>query len=142
MGKLFESLDPSHIDFILCQQMFFVGSAADGASVNISPKGLDTFRVLDTCTVAYLDLTGSGNETAAHLRAGGRVTVMFCAFEGKPLILRLYGRGKVVHPRDPDWANFSAHFPTLPGTRQIVVINIDRVQTSCGMAVPRYEYVG
>jgi hypothetical protein len=108
--------------------------------INLSPKGLDSLRILSETQVAYLDLTGSGNETSAHLQENGRITLMFCAFQEPPMILRLYGQGWTVLPTDSDWAGLAAHFPSLPGTRQIIVAEIDRVQTSCGMAVPLYAF--
>lgn len=144
MGKVFAALDDDAREFIARQHVFFVATAplaADG-HVNLSPKGLDTFRVLGATTVAYLDLTGSGVETIAHLRENGRVTVMFCSFEGRPRILRLYGRGRAVEPGDAEWADLSAHFPALSGIRSLVVVEVERVADSCGYAVPRYEYVG
>lgn len=128
--------------FIAAQPMFFVGSAplsTDG-HVNLSPKGLDSLRVLGPHRVAYLDLTGSGNETAAHLAENGRITLMFCAFDGSPRILRLYGRGEVVLPGSPLWQELHPLFPDHPGARQIIVAQIERVQTSCGFAVPLMHY--
>jgi len=144
MAKLFESITPTLQDFIAAQQMFFVASAPLGATghVNLSPKGLNSFRVLSPHQVAYLDLTGSGNETSAHLQENGRVTLMFCAFQGAPKILRLYGQGQVYLPHHPDWEKWAQLFPQLVGTRQIIVIDIERVQTSCGMGIPLYEYQG
>jgi hypothetical protein len=144
VGKVFERLDDDLRRFISRQHVFFVASAplaADG-HVNLSPKGLDTFRVLGPTTVAYLDLTGSGVETIAHLRENGRLTVMFCAFEGRPRILRLYGRGRAVEPADAGWAELAAHFPALSGVRSVVVMEVERIADSCGYAVPRYEYAG
>jgi hypothetical protein len=144
MGKVFAELDDDLRAFIGRQHLFFVATAplaADGF-VNLSPKGLDTFRVLGPTTVAYLDLTGSGVETIAHLRENGRLTVMFCAFEGRPRILRLYGRGRAVEPGDADWPAVAAGFPDLPGVRAVVVLDVERIADSCGYAVPRYEYVG
>lgn len=122
--------------------MFFVATAASDGHVNLSPKGLDSLRVIDPVTVAWLNVTGSGNETAAHLLEHPRMTLMFCAFDGKPLILRLYGEAKAVHPRDPEWEGLLAKFEDIPGSRQIFLLNIEFVQTSCGMAVPLYEYQG
>ncbi|MCC6830026.1 MAG: pyridoxamine 5'-phosphate oxidase family protein [Thermoleophilia bacterium] len=124
--------------------MFFVATAPleAGGHVNLSPKGLDTFRVVDAHRVAYLDLTGSGNETSAHLAQNGRITVMFCAFEGPPDILRLFGRGRAVLPGDDGWDDLRARFPDLPGVRQIIEVTVDRVQTSCGFAVPLYTPAG
>lgn len=144
MGKLFPELDDDLRAYIARQHVFFVATAplaADG-HVNLSPKGLDTFRVLGPTTVAYLELTGSGVETVAHLRENGRLTVMFCAFEGRPRILRLYGRGRAVEPGDPEWAAVSAGFPPLPGARSVVVLEVERIADSCGYGVPRYEYAG
>jgi hypothetical protein len=143
MGNALESISPELRAFIESQHVFFVASAPlePGGHVNLSPKGMDTFRVLGPNRVAYLDLTGSGNETAAHLLENGRVTVMFCAFEGKPVVLRLYGRGRVVRPGSSDWAELSPLFPALPGARQFIVVDVTRVQTSCGFGVPvmRFE---
>ena len=110
--------------------------------VNLSPKGLDTFRILSPQQVAYLDLTGSGNETSAHLQENGRITLMFCALEKAPSILRLYGKGRTVLPGSPEWKTLYSHFVPIPGARQIIVADIDRVQTSCVMAVPLYTYQG
>jgi hypothetical protein len=144
MGKLFAGIDDDLRAFIARQQMFFVATAplaADG-HVNLSPKGLDSFRILGPTTVAYLDLTGSGVETIAHLRENGRLTVLFCAFEGRPRIVRLQGRGRVVMPGDSQWAEVSAHFPPLPGVRSVIVLDADRISDSCGYGVPLYEFTG
>ncbi|MBO2007821.1 pyridoxamine 5'-phosphate oxidase family protein [Hymenobacter negativus] len=138
--KQYTEIDDTIRSFIEQQHVFFVGTAAPDGRVNVSPKGLDSFRVLDGKRVAWLNLTGSGNETAAHLREQNRITIMFCAFEGKPNILRLYGSARVFHPRDVEWAEFSPLFPPLPGARQILVVEIDLVTTSCGMAVPFMAY--
>jgi Pyridoxamine 5'-phosphate oxidase len=144
MGKLFAELDDALREFIAGQQMFFVATAPLSAEghINLSPKGLESFRVLDSKTVAYLDLSGSGIETVAHLRENGRIVIMFCAFAGAPRILRLYGRGRSVEPQDADWAGFQAHFPDLPGTRTVVVVELERIADSCGFGVPLYEYQG
>jgi hypothetical protein len=144
MAKVFDSLTDDLQRFIEAQQIFFVATAplaADG-HVNLSPKGLNSFRVLSPHQVAYLDVTGSGNETSAHLQENGRLTLMFCAFQEPPLILRLYGKGRTVLPDAPEWNDLSARFALLPGTRQIIVATIDRVQTSCGMGVPLHEPAG
>lgn len=144
MANVFSEMTLPHQEFIQRQQLFFVATAplaADG-HVNMSPKGLDTFRILSPIRVAYLDLTGSGNETSAHISENGRITLMFCSFDHKPLILRLYGRGHVVLPSDTDWIELSSNFEILPGARQIVVVDIHRVQTSCGYGVPMYDYQG
>lgn len=142
MAKFYPALNEELRAFIARQHLFFTASATAEGRVNLSPKGLDSLRCVDDHTVAYLDLTGSGNETAAHLRADGRITLMFCSFETQPLILRLYGRGRVIRPRDDDWPAWSAHFPPLVGARQIVVVTVDSAQTSCGYGVPLYRYEG
>jgi len=144
MAQFFTALNPDLREFIAKQHMFFTASSPAGSEgrVNLSPKGMDTFRVLSDNEVAYLDLTGSGNETAAHLRENGRITLMFCAFADKPLILRLYGRGEAIHPRDAAWNELVPHFHELPGQRQIVRVRIESVQTSCGFAVPLYVFEG
>jgi hypothetical protein len=142
MGRAYEHLTPQLQAFVEAQHMFVVATAPSrGGHVNVSPKGLDTFRVLDERTVAYLDLTGSGAETIAHLRENGRITLMFSAFEGPPNIVRLYGHGAVVVPGDDRFAELVARFPEQPGTRAVIVATLDRVSSSCGFAVPRYEHV-
>lgn len=143
MAKFSTELSTSLREFILQQKIFFTASAPQEGRVNVSPKGMDTFRVLSPQRVGYLDATGSGNETAAHLLQNGRVTVMFCAFEGAPLILRLYARGHIVRPADAEWTQLRPLFgPPLPGERQLVVAAIESVQTSCGFGVPFFEYKG
>ncbi|WP_438447793.1 pyridoxamine 5'-phosphate oxidase family protein [Gorillibacterium sp. sgz5001074] len=144
MGKLFDALLPEHQEFIRRQHLFFVASAPLGPEghVNVSPKGHDVFRILSANRAAYLDLTGSGNETSAHLLENGRITVMFCAFEGPPNILRLYGSGQVHLPGSPEWEELEPLFPALPGSRQIITVDIRKVQTSCGYAVPFLSYEG
>jgi hypothetical protein len=141
MAEFFPALNDEHHALIARQPVYFVATAAAGARVNLSPKGLDSFRVLDAYTVAYLDLAGSGNETHAHLVADGRITVMFCAFDRPALILRIYGRGRAVLPQDAEWAELAAKFDLLPGTRQIFVIAVEEVQTSCGWGVPEMALV-
>jgi hypothetical protein len=144
MGKLHESIKPAHREFIEKQHMFFVATAplsADGR-VNLSPKGLDCFRVLSENRCAYMDLISSGNETSAHTLENGRITIMFCSFEGSPLILRLYGKGFTVLPGSDEWEQYSSHFKIYPSTRQIIVADIDLVQTSCGFGVPLFDYTG
>lgn len=141
MAAFFAALNDQQRHFIAAQPIFFIASAPGEGRVNLSPKGMDTFRVLGDNRVAYLDLTGSGNETAAHLLQNGRVTVMFCSFGEKPLILRLYGRGQVLHPGQPAYELLAPLFPVLAGTRQIVDIEVEQVQTSCGFAVPRMALV-
>jgi len=144
MAKFHEQIEDHHREFIESQHLFFVSTAPLSAEghINLSPKGLDSFRVLSPTKVAYMDITGSGNETSAHILENGRITIMFCAFGGPPNILRLYGHGHTVLPGDPDWHDISSHFQILPSTRQIIVVNIFKVQTSCGFAVPYYEYTG
>jgi hypothetical protein len=143
MGRTFATI-PDHLaDWMAAQPVFFVATApldTDG-HVNVSPKGDDTFRVISPTEVAYLDLTGSGAETIAHTRENGRLTVMFCSFEAKPLILRLYGRGTTVVPGDDGWDELAARFPERAGARAVVRLAVDRVQTSCGYAVPRMDLV-
>lgn len=133
-------LDDKLIDFIGRQKMFFTATAPEEGRINLSPKGMDTFRVLDPSTVAYLDMTGSGNEASAHLKQNGRMTIMMCSFEGAPLILRLYGHGEVVRPHNARWDELHANFDSIPGERQIIVLKIDSIQTSCGFAVPEFEF--
>ncbi|MNW51683.1 Pyridoxamine 5'-phosphate oxidase [compost metagenome] len=144
MGKMFDSMLPEHEAFIRRQHLFFVGSAPLSAEghVNLSPKGYDSLRILSPNEVAYLDLTGSGNETAAHLEENGRITIMFAAFEGQPLILRLYGKGQVILPGSADWEQLEGLFPKLSGARQIVLVSVYGVQTSCGYGVPLFSYDG
>lgn len=142
MAKFFDALSTEQKYFIRRQHLFFTASAPQQGRINLSPKGMDTLRILDDNTVAYLDLTGSGNETAAHLSENGRMTIMLCAFEGEPLILRLYGRGEVILPQDPQWNDVITHFDVISGTRQIIKLNIESVQTSCGFGVPLFEYTG
>ncbi|MBC8121613.1 MAG: pyridoxamine 5'-phosphate oxidase family protein [Gemmatimonadaceae bacterium] len=139
MSKFYAKLNASLQEFIRTQKIFFTATAPEDGRINLSPKGMDTFHCIDDTTVAYLDLTGSGNETAAHLSENGRITVMFCSFTEEPLILRLYGAGRAVLPRHADWSAFHAHFQPVAGERQIIVIEIQAVQTSCGYAVPVYD---
>jgi hypothetical protein len=143
MAKVFEQITEDQAAFIARQPLFFVASAplAGDGHVNVSPKGMDCLRVLGTHEVAYIDMTGSGNETSAHLLENGRITLMWCAFEGAPLILRLFGQGRTILPGDPDWDSYAERLPSLPGARQIIAATIDRVQTSCGFAVPFMEFV-
>ena len=126
--------------FIEKQPIFFVATADETGRVNVSPKGLDTLRIVDDNRIVWLSLSGSGNETAAHVQATGRMTLMFCAFEGDPLILRVYGQAKVYHPRDEMWDELVSGFTEMAGTRQIFDLNIDLVQTSCGTGVPVMEF--
>ncbi|MHB8473584.1 MAG: pyridoxamine 5'-phosphate oxidase family protein [Gammaproteobacteria bacterium] len=140
MGQRHSALTEKLSEFIRRQKMFFVGTADRDGHVNISPKGMDTLRVIDSSRIVWLNLTGSGNETAAHLAATGRITLMFCAFEGDPLILRVYGRGRAIHPYDIEWPQTATIFPALPGARQIIDVRIELVQTSCGFGVPLFDF--
>lgn len=142
MAKQFPSIDDRQLDFIAAQQIFFVATAAADGRVNLSPKGKDAFRVLDPNRVLWLNLTGSGNETAAHLKRKPRMTVMFCAFEGPPTILRLYGTARAVHEWDRDWEALYGYFDAATGARQVYDMQVELVQTSCGFAVPNYLFEG
>ena len=144
MGRVFAEIDESLATFIRAQHVFFVATApldADG-HVNVSPKGLGSLAILDPHTLAYLDLTGSGVETIAHLRENGRITMLFSAFDGPPKTLRLYGRGRVVPVEDAEFARLAVHFPKMLGARAIIVVGLDRIADSCGYGVPRYGYEG
>jgi hypothetical protein len=138
MGRVLDTITPEIARFVTAQPVFFVATAprSDDGHVNCSPKGLDTFRVLGDNEVAYLDLTGSGAETIAHVRENGRITLMFCAFDGKPNIVRLYGRAQVIPWDHPDSARWRSHFPSFLSARSIVVVAVHRVSTSCGYGVP------
>ena len=141
MGKVLDHLTPELQAFVARQHVFFVATAPlQGGHVNLSPKGRDAFRVLAPGRVAYLDLTGSGNETSAHLLENRRITIMFCAFEGPPLILRLYGQGRTVLKGSAEYVELAPHFPDLPGARQIFVVDLTRVQSSCGDGVPFMDF--
>jgi hypothetical protein len=142
MAKFYSELNDTLREFIGRQQMFFHATAPNRGRINLSPKGLDTFRILGDKRVAYLDLTGSECETAAHLAENGRLTIMFCSFAEKPLILRLYGRGSVVRARDAEWSDLRPHFADVPGERQIIVLDVESLMTTCGFAMPMYEFQG
>ena len=143
MGRTHDRIDDALAAWLARQAVFFVATApADGGHVNVSPKGLDTFRVLDDHTVAYLDLTGSGAETIAHLRDDGRITMMFCAFSGPPRIVRLHGRGEALGVGTDGYAALVDRFPDLPGARAVVCMSVERVADSCGYAVPLMDLVG
>ncbi len=139
MSRVLDGISAELRAFLEAQPVFFVATAptSEDGHINCSPKGLDTFRVLDEHTVAYLDLTGSGIETVAHLRENARITLMFCAFSGRPDIIRLHGRGRVVPADAPDAADLLARFPEYPGARSVIVVDVERVSSSCGYAVPR-----
>jgi hypothetical protein len=144
MGKHFSTIDDTVRKFIAAQPVFFVGSAPLSAEghVNVSPKGLDTLRILGPHTVAYLDLTGSGIETVSHVKENGRIVLMFCAFQGPPKIFRLYGHGRAVEPQDPEFPALAARFPEFEGTRSIILIEVSRIADSCGYGVPLLRYEG
>jgi hypothetical protein len=142
MGKVYQQIDDSLARLIRSQHVFFVATAPlnPAGHLNLSPKGLNSFRILDSTTVAYLDLTGSGVETIAHVRENGRIVLMFCTFEGAPKVLRLYGRGDVIEPDHPRFTELRDHFDEQPGMRAIIVVSLDRIADSCGWGVPRYRY--
>jgi hypothetical protein len=142
MSGLLDELDDPIATWIERQHLFFVATAAAEGHVNLSPKGLDTFAVLDRHRVAYLDLTGSGVETIAHIRDNGRITVMFCAFDGAPRILRLFGTGQVHYPDSPEFAELAGRFPEHLGTRSVITVDVDRIHESCGYGIPIYQYQG
>lgn len=142
MAERFARLEPEHQRFIDRQQVFFVASAAPDGHINLSPKGQDTLRVTADDRLLWLNLTGSGNETAAHLAQANRMTLMWCAFEGPPLILRVYGSARVIHPRDADWQACSELIPAPLGARQYFDVQVEFVQTSCGYGVPLFEFRG
>lgn len=141
MAKQFDELNDALTNFIQQQKIYFVATATQDSRVNVSPKGMDSLVVISNNKVAWLNVTGSGNETSAHIQQQPRMTIMFAAFEGPPMILRLYGNAQVVHRKDPQWDKLYPLFKPLPGARQIFVLDIDLVQTSCGMAVPFFDYV-
>jgi hypothetical protein len=143
MGKVMLEISDELAEFIRSQRVFFVATAplSSEGHVNLSPKGLDTFRILSPKRVAYADMTGSGNETSAHLAENGRITLMFCAFEEKPKILRIYGRGRTVLKTDPDWSALADGFEDRVGLRQLIVTDVTRVMTSCGFGVPLMKFL-
>jgi hypothetical protein len=142
MGQRYSDISEKFHKFIKEQKLFFVATAMSQGRVNVSPKGMDALRIISKARVVWLNLTGSGNETAAHVQHNPRMTLMFCAFTGPPMILRLYGNAKVIHKNDPEWFELFQLFEPIPGARQIFDLNVDLVQTSCGMGVPYYQYAG
>jgi hypothetical protein len=144
MGKVYQELDSGLRSFIEAQHLFFVGTAPLDASghVNVSPKGLDTLRVVDGRTVVYLDYVGSGAETIAHVRENRRIVLMFCAFAGAPRILRVYGSGEALEPQDPEYTLLRGLFPAAPSGRAIMRVSVRRIADSCGYGVPLYDYAG
>ena len=142
MGKTYDQITDKHTQFIIRQQLFFVATAVAEGRINLSPKGLDSLRIVNPNQVVWLNLTGSGNETAAHLLEDGRMTLMFCAFEGEPKILRLYGHATSHHEGSEAWDAHIGRFPRLPGARQVIVMDVEQVASSCGFGVPLFDYVG
>ena len=142
MAKQFDQITADHRSFIEAQHLFFCGTAADEGRVNVSPKGMDTLRVLGPNRIVWQNWTGSGNETAAHLARVNRMTLMWCGFETRPLILRIYGHARTLHPRDEAFDALNALFPPTHGARQVFDLTVDLVQTSCGWAIPFYEHKG
>lgn len=140
MGTQFDALEATHKKFIAKQLVFFVGSAASTGLINVSPKGMDSLRVLGPKRILWRNMTGSGNETATHVSESPRMTLMWCAFEGPPTILRAYGTACPIFRNDPDWTEYDAHFETDPAARQLFDFNIDMVQKSCGYAVPQMDF--
>ncbi len=140
MAKQFPAFNARLTQFVAKQKIFFVASAPASGRVNLSPKGMDALRIISPDRLLWLNVTGSGNETAAHVRENGRMTIMWCAFEGAPLILRAYGTARTVHPGDPDWTELASQLPKIPGARQIFDLSVELVQTSCGMAVPYLDF--
>jgi len=139
MSKWYKSITPEIEEFIAAQKVFFVATAPHEGRINLSPKGMDTFRVVGNRLAVYLDITGSGNETAAHLLENGRITVMFCSFDSKAEIVRLYGHGRTIHPADAKWTEYLGKFPVCEGVRQIMEIDVEHAMTSCGYGVPQHE---
>lgn len=142
MSKFYTKLTSRVQKFIEAQKMFFVATAPNNGRINLSPKGMDSIRVVNENRILWLNLTGSGNETAAHILENERITMMFCSFEGNPNILRIYGKGKAIHPKDTEWNELISLFPEIPGARQIFDITVESAQDSCGMSIPFYEYKG
>jgi len=142
MSKRFDSMLEQHIQFIEQQHLFFVATAGAKGRVNVSPKGMDTLRVINNNKIIWLNYTGSSNETSVHVQENSRMTLMFCSFDKEPMIMRIYGQAEVVHPRDKQWKEFSRLFPEYNATRQFFSLDVDLVQTSCGFSVPFFEYQG
>lgn len=142
MAVKFDSINKVHKEFIEQQKMFFIGSAGAEGYINVSPKGMDTFKIIDENTVVWLNHTGSGNETSAHVQENGRMTIMFNSFDKAPMILKLYGKAKVIHEKDDEWEEMSSYFDAFVGARQFFEMHVELVLTSCGFGVPQYKYIG
>lgn len=141
MAVKFDKINKEHIAFIEKQKMFVIGSAGADGFINVSPKGMDTFKIIDDNTVVWLNFTGSGNETSAHVQENGRMTIMFNSYDKAPMILKLYGTATVIHEKDERWEEMTAHFEPHLGTRQFFEMHVELVLTSCGYAVPQYEFI-
>lgn len=141
MAQRYPEISDELKQFIEQQHLFFVATAAADGRVNLSPKGMDSLKVISSNKIIWLNVTGSGNETAAHLEENSRMTLMFCSFEGSPLILRLFGEARAIYQKDNDWSDYYEQLEKLPGARQIYEVTVDLVQTSCGAGVPLYDYV-
>jgi hypothetical protein len=142
MADFFDALNEQHVEFINAQPMFFTASACSTGRINLSPKGMDgSFKVFSNTLCGYVDITGSGNETAAHIKNDGRITIMFNSYTRNALILRIYGKGRVLRPQHPQYKEYIDHFPAYNGTRQIILIDIQSIQTSCGYGVPTMEII-
>ncbi|RLA59549.1 MAG: pyridoxamine 5'-phosphate oxidase family protein [Epsilonproteobacteria bacterium] len=142
MAVKFDSINKAHKTFIESQKMFFIGSAGAEGYINVSPKGMDTLEIVDENTVVWLNHTGSGNETSAHVQENGRMTILFNSFDKNPMILKLYGTAKVIHDKDEEWEEMASHFSDFLGTRQFFEMKVELVLTSCGFGVPQYKYIG
>jgi predicted pyridoxine 5'-phosphate oxidase superfamily flavin-nucleotide-binding protein len=142
MAVKFESINKAHKEFIEKQKMFVIGSAGADGFINVSPKGMDSFRIIDENTVVWMNHTGSGNETSAHVQENGRMTILFNSFDQAPLILKLYGRATVIHDKDEQWEEMRSHFVEFIGARQFFEMKVELVLTSCGFGVPQYKYIG
>ncbi|MEL7499096.1 MAG: pyridoxamine 5'-phosphate oxidase family protein [Planctomycetota bacterium] len=142
MAKFFDEINDKLAEFIRSQKVFFVATADESGRINLSPKGYDALSILDSNRIIWMNLSGSGNETAAHLRVANRITLMFCSFVDPPLILRVYGTAETVHPRDENWNELSGHFDDFAGARQIFDVRVDSLQTSCGFGVPYFDFAG
>jgi len=141
MGQQYSELTDKLIMFIEEQKIYFVGTATADSRINISPKGMDSLKVIDKNRIVWLNVTGSGNETSAHIQENPRMTIMFTAFKGDPMILRIYGTAKVIHKKDMEWESLFSLFNPLPGARQIFDLEIELVQSSCGMSIPLFDYI-
>ena len=142
MAVKFESINKAHKEFIEKQKMFVIGSAGADGFINVSPKGMDSFKIIDENRVIWMNHTGSGNETSAHVQENGRMTIMFNSFDKAPLILKLYGKAIVIHDKDDRWEEMSSHFVEFIGARQFFEMKVELVLTSCGFGVPQYKYIG